>query len=519
MPSTYSINDNTVYESLRVQNVSDALNLLPDNTSKLITPKDVRDAVYSAWESSVFKQTTGSASIEYIGIDRDDIRQKILIGKKKIGGLDVLNSTLLNYSFSDTDVYFFNNKPGVTPSNTKISFLAGTNSSLYPLAPYFDSYSSTYSTIDFDIVNNTGDIIIDSLTGQVSINNVIFPTKLQTASASNNQILKYYNGALIWGDNTINLATIGSTSSITNIYGSTVLINGFNMELSNSNPIIATFGHIKTGQTFSNAPIVEVVRQMLYPYLAPECSLFLNVGSGYTTSAIAEYGSLLPSSITMSWTVIKKSDNIISATLSNSTGFSITLPITTPGLTSVSSPPYATGNLPSTYSLTYNLSATDTGTSSYNLTNKALATGSTTQTTFTASAKLDLVYPYFWGVNSLNATSSTQINSILGSLTKSVSYKSNKTVSLSGTGYIYFIYPVSSGGSVYGYLSASGGILDENGFDITNSFTYSIYTGPTSSSTSDLVSPSGFWTASYYVYKYGPLTVGTPSSVNWEFKY
>lgn len=511
MPSTYSINDNTVYESLRVTNVTDALYLLPDNTFKLISPKDVRDAVFSAWESSVFKQTTGSYSIEYIGLDRD-IKQKMYFGKKKLGGLDVLTNTLLNYSFNDTDIFFFNNKPNVTSSNTKISFLAGTDSSLYQIAPYFESYATTYSTINLDIVNQTGDIILDSNTGRVSINNVIFPTKLQTASASNGQILKYYNGSLVWSDNTINLATIGSTSSLTNILGNPVLINGNNIELTDSNPVIATFGHIYTGQTFSNAPIVEVVRQMLYPYLKPEVSILVDIGGGFTNSAITEVNS--PIFATISWSITKKSDPIISSGINNLVSSFPGYTISTPGLTTISSPPYYQGLTCSpvgTSSVIYTLYATDSGDSNYILDSGMTSSIPLGPTTVTASAMLQSVYPYFYGVSSVNApmiTGSMSINSILGSLTKLVDVKSNKIVPLSGTGYIYFMYPVS-----YGYLGTQSGdvaIRDENGFDISSSFTYSIMT---------LTSPNSYWSTNYIVYKHGPLTVGTPSFVNWQFKY
>lgn len=508
MPATYSINDNTVYESLRVANVTDALYLLPDNTFKLISPRDVRDAVFSAWESSVFKQTTGSYSIEYIGLDRD-IKQKMYFGKKKLGGLDVLNSTLLNYSFNDTDIFFFNNG---SSSNTKISFLAGTNSFLYQLAPYFESYGTTYSTINFDIVNQTGDIILDSNTGRVSINNVIFPTKLQTASASNGQILRYHNGSLVWDDNTINLATIGSTSSITNIFGSPVLINGNNIELTDNNPIIATFGHIYTGQTFSNAPVVEAVRQMLYPYLKPEVSVLVNIGGGFTSSAITEVNS--PIFATVSWSITKKSDPIISSGLTNLVSVFPGYTVSTPGLTTISSPPYYQGLTCSpigTSSVIYTLNAIDSGASNYTLDSGLTSSTPLGSTNVSDFAILESVYPYFYGVSTVNVsmiTGSMSLNSILGSLVKLVDKKSNKTVPLSGTGYIYFLYPLS-----HGYLGTQSGdvaIRDENGFDISSSFTYSVMT---------LTSPNSYWYADYIVYKHGPLTVGTPSQVNWQFKY
>ena len=352
-------------------------------------------------------------------------------------------------------------------------------------------------------------------TGRISVNNVVFPTKLQTASASNGQILKYNNGVLVWGDNTINIATIGSTSSITNIWGSPVLINGFNMELVDSNPIIATFGHIGINQTFSNAPIVEVVRQMLYPYLEPVPYLLINVdNTGWTTSAVAEYGSLIPSSIDLDWSITKRSDDIIFSSLSNATGFTDPSPITTPGMATVSSPPYATGNLPGGFSETYTLTVVDSGSYSKSIDSMALFTGSGTSSTATSSVTLDLVYPFFYGITTSNVstsiTAATAINStVIPYINKLVETKSDKSLSISGTGYIYIMYP-----SVYGTFSQ---ILDQNGFDITSSFTR-VYS-PLTPTDPLLTSPSAYWSnVSYTVYKHGPTTV-VPSINNWQFKY
>ena len=507
MPATYSINNNTAYEAARLATIGDVLNQLPDNTNKLISPKDARDAIYSSWETSVFKQLTGSASQEYIGIDKNGLNNKILLGKKQLGGVDVLNSTLLNYSFNDTDIFFFNNKSGVTPSNTKVSFLAGTNSVLYPYAPYINSYQGT-SSLHLEVVNQTGDITIDSSTGRVSINNVTFPTKLETASASNGQILKYYNGRLIWDNNTINLASIGSTNSITNINGSPVLVNGHSLELTESSPIIATFGNIEPGQTFSNAPLVEVVRQMLYPHLGPEVSLLINANSsGYTTSTVAEFGNITPAGVQLAWSITKKSDPVIFATLSNSYlgGFAPTLPISYAGMTSISG--VSLGYTPS-ISMDYTLSVYDSGVTNYPLDSMAIATGSSTVTYATASVTLDLVYPFFYGVTAANATTGPGVNAILGSLTKLVEGKSDKIVPLSGSGYIYFIYP-----SWYGDIDSANGVFDENGFNISSSFVYSTYE-------SVINSPSSYWSGiSYSVYKHGPLNVGPSGNVNWEFNF
>ena len=524
MPATYSINNNTAYEAARLATIGDVLNQLPDNTNKLISPKDARDAIYSSWETSVFKQLTGSASQEYIGIDRNGLNNKILLGKKQLGGVDVLNSTLLNYSFNDTDIFFFNNKSGITPSNTKVSFLAGTNSVLYPYAPYINSYQGT-SSLHLEIVNQTGDITIDSSTGRVSINNVTFPTKLETASASNGQILKYYNGRLIWDNNTINLASIGSTNSVTNIFGSPVLVNGHSLELTESSQIIATFGNIEPGQTFSNAPLVEVVRQMLYPHLGPDVSLLINVSpynetpSGFTTSAVAEFGNIYVPDIELAWSITKKSDPVIFATLSNAFlgGFAPTLPISYPGLTSISGS--SLGYTPST-SMTYTLSVYDDGSTNYPLDSMAIATGSSTVTYANTSVTLDLVYPFFYGVSTYSVVSGpanavrNQLNSMIPTLNKLIEKESDKSVALSGTGYIYYCIPESYQSLVQ--------VIDENGFDITSSFNKieRYFTSGLISIQADPIigSPDSYWdNIEYEIWKHGPTTV-VPSLTNWQFK-
>jgi len=135
MPSTYSINDNTTTNAVSSTDINYILSKLPDNTQKLISPADVRDAVYSVWENSIIRETslTGTGSY-YIGIAQSDIKEKILIGKKELSGKNILNSSLLS---NDTDIYFYNTKLDADPSqDTKISILAGTGSIE---SPYFKS--------------------------------------------------------------------------------------------------------------------------------------------------------------------------------------------------------------------------------------------------------------------------------------------------------------------------------------------------------------------------------------------
>ena len=497
MPSTYSINLSTPTEAFRLATINDVLYELPDNEVKYINPHFIRDGVYSIWENSIFKQTIGSASIEYVGIDRDDITNKIYFGKKQIIGSDVMDTTLLN---SDVDTFFFNNKSDANPSqqSTKISIIAGTSVSLYGSAPYIRSRIATglssSQVIQLDIGNNSGNINLYSNSNRIYINNIAWPTIAETsASASNDKLLVYDSstGILNWSLNTFATSSVGTSSATSSIAGNPVLINGYNIELTDSRPIINSVGSVVTGKTFNSDSIVEVVREMLYSYIPPSCSLSVS-------PSLAEKGAGV--SIQVGWTIYKKTDTIVSALFSsgNVIGFSTPAPISTPGSSIVSSPPYVIGVPPVGFSTTYTFVVQDSGVSNGNI-----------PTTATTSISMGLVYPYFWGVSAINATNPSQVNSILSGLTKYVSGKQDQTPALSGTGYVYFAYPVASGGPTYGLLSQ---ILDEN--SNTVSFTYSIYSGP------GLTSPSSYWSnVPYYVYKVGPMTVGFPNPVTWTFNY
>ena len=89
MSATFSINIGQLTEATRKTDIFSVLNDIQDNTQKLISPRDVRDAVLSTWANTPFKVTTPNSlsNYEYIGIDSSnpgnrDIKQKILLGKR-----------------------------------------------------------------------------------------------------------------------------------------------------------------------------------------------------------------------------------------------------------------------------------------------------------------------------------------------------------------------------------------------------------------------------------------------------
>ena len=95
-PQTYTFSAATSNEAHSVTDITSVLSLLPDNTSKEITPRDVRDAIVSTWESSVIRYTS-DGSTPYIGVDRNDVKDiKLLLGKKELSSTSVMSSMLLN---------------------------------------------------------------------------------------------------------------------------------------------------------------------------------------------------------------------------------------------------------------------------------------------------------------------------------------------------------------------------------------------------------------------------------------
>jgi hypothetical protein len=162
--STYSIGQPPV-DAVKLQDFQAVLNLLPDNTQKLIAPKDVRDSLFTTWENIAFKPTkVASSSVEYIGIDQDDLKEKIFIGKRQVEGLDIMNPSLLG---SDVDVFFYNTKSEPQGSyDTKIAIIAGTGG--FSFAPYLQSAvvtSDLGNYLNLEIINPSYVVDGSSLSG------------------------------------------------------------------------------------------------------------------------------------------------------------------------------------------------------------------------------------------------------------------------------------------------------------------------------------------------------------------
>lgn len=471
MSATYSINVGQPTESSKKQDINAVLQGLPDNTSKLISPRDVRDAILSSWANSAFKQTIGTASIEYIGIDSGDpsgrdIKEKILIGKRSVSGVDVMSSSLLNDP--NVDIYLFNTKEDSSlTQSTRIAILAGTDSTLYTQAPYIES-SVVDGVTQLDFINPSGvtgaggPINLFSQYGRISVNNITFPSVDESsASASNGRILKYKgvypDGILAWDDPNVTLASIGSTGSPTNIYGYPVLINGYPLELVDATPVPVTVGGVEQGTTFSAgataSQLVEVIRSILYPYVPPD--LTLQVLNSVTNTPYAEV-STVPS-IVLSYSMMRLSNDITTTSISGTT-FSGASFSGDPGDLTQSSIVSATGST-SPVTIDYSLIVFD----------DASATSS-------ATASFEFVYPVLYGFSTYSIGNTS---SIVASMSKSITpypgLSGSLILSYQGSGYLYFIMPDSYGTMSYIY-DPNGYIIHDYGDTASSAFTYVVGT-------------------------------------------
>jgi len=499
---TYSINigqptEATSYNliSATSTDLSTPLSILYDNTNKEITPKDLRDSILTLWSNSVFSQTSVS-SIEYVGIDTSnpsdkDLKNKIYLGKRAFSGTqsysmthDIMTYSLLN---SEVDVFLYNTKRDTVSNNrTKVAILSGTSSTLWQVAPYLQSQviTGTDST-SLDFVNPSigGNVSVLSTYGTVSLNNIVLPTELQNqgigaTGAANGRLLFWDNGKMIWDNVTLPpLSTIGTTGSMLNIYGSPVNLNGYPLELTDSRYCPISIGDIGIGETFSMIEAVEVLRRIVYDYLPPIGSL--SVLPPYNSGYVEVGTSPL---LKLNYSITKRTFPTIISGLSNMIPSSYPA-IMSNGQTTVTGT--ASGII---------ISPVSNSTTYFNLT----VSDGTQSNIYTTS--VSGIYPYFYGFSSLT----TMTTAGLSSLTKMVEPLGDKTVDVTGSGNLFFIYDSS-----YPDLNL---VLDDSNNVIGGS--YSSY------NTIILSSPTGLWASKQFkVYQWNGIPQVGPPSVNYQFKY
>lgn len=481
MPATYSVNIGTQYETERKVDILSVLKELPDNTSKLITPRDVRDAFLTAWAASPIKQTKTITGVEYIGIDSGnpgdrDIKQKILLGKRDFGNLDVMSQSLLE---SPSDILIWNTRPDTEPQDsTTMGFIAGTNSSLFATAPYIgSSYNSSTNAIDFVVRNpqvSGGAISLWSSNGYVSLNGIRFPRVSDNTNATNGKILRYVgnfpNGYLSWSTSDVTISQLGSPDKITNIYGGTVSLNGYELEFVSPDMTPTQVGGVPQGFSFSATsfnggkwPLSEVLRKLLYPKVPPvltaTASVIANSGPyveiGTTSSVSFNWGLSLyarnSSEYISDYVISTQEGNNPSVKKYSGLSFSGTPGKTFSGNVVVVAASYS---LPKTTNVVFSVS--DTG-----VTASSFPSGFS----YSATASVYHIWPIYYGFTQSLITDTATFNTVVKGLNKVIlpypGLSASISLNYSGTGYFYFIHQNS-----FDTLSK---VYDPNGFLIHDS--------------------------------------------------
>jgi hypothetical protein len=501
-------------DAVSYTDISNILNLLPDNTQKLIAPKDVRDAVFSNWENSVFRYTSNSSGTQYIGIARKEIKDKVLFGKKELSGSSILSNSVISAN-SDVDIFFYNTKSDSAISqDLKIAFLSGSSQSLHLAPPYLEVTQVVGSTpsLNLSLTHNQtfgGDFnFIAGPNGRISLNNLVFPSQNELSSmiagpsssvVGDLYLVRNSSGSVELRTPGSGVSTtLGIPGGTTNIYGSPVNLNGFSLEFTDLNPTIVSLGGIAAGSTFSNVPLVEMIRQLLYPYLSPLTSISFPI-------SVYERNNISSTNVPFTYALTRRSNDVTSSSI---IGLGISsFPVLSPGPT-ISNP----GFLSNSYSGSYTFSSVQVTTNTGGVfTFSYTATDGTTA--YTATQSMKFVYPYFFGFYPTTPTfSSTIMNNVVNSLSggKLVADYGSQSVGLGGSGYICFLYPYS-----YGLLSE---IYDGNGFLLWQSGSASI-SWTYSTSAISINSPSGFWSSSYRVFRTtAPVSIPLPSQ-NYQFNF
>lgn len=502
MAYTFSEALSTSYYSENKTTLTEVLQLLPDNTNKLITPRDVRDAVFSSWESSVFRYVT-IGSDEYIGLFRDEIKdKKLFFGKKQISGLNVLNNSLLNSTTAD--IFFYNTKSDSNASqNFRAVFLAGTNSALFGSAPYLQATQVTSPAfISLNLVNpaTQGTIALQSgSSASVVINNLNFPSTSQvaaqianpSASVSGDLFLAVRSGNIELLTYASSATNLGSPGSTTTIQGNTVTVNGYSLEYTNNTPMQISVGGLSAGSTFSKVPIQLMFDKILYPILPAFATISISNIERIRERRHDASGDSVP----VNYTVLKRTYPIQTNDIfyTNANGNNSTAEV---------------GQIIDG-SYTYNLPVVNTDISGN--TNSGLFTFSVSlddgTASFVASQTVEFVYPYIWSASDNDyVLTGVGMNSLFGSEPYSkvlASYGSQSIPISTGAAekYIFFMYP-----SIHGPLTA---IRDGNDFSeslVGGSWTYSLNVS--------INAPVGsYWSANYNIYKKTQKVTINPSQI------
>jgi hypothetical protein len=502
-------------ETNQLGDIIDVLNILPDNTTKLISPKDVRDAAYTLWQNTMFKPTSFSgSSVDYIGIDQYQLKDdyevdwypKVYFGKKQTGGQFIMNDDLLGQT--DADFFFYNTKNNGVLNNysTSIAILSGTGSyySSGLRAPQlvstpvedvngfymdFDIKNTSYNLISGGLTGYGGNINVRSEKGYVSINEFFFPSAKTIEDVTSGYILSLERGVDgkaygVWRNPFSQSITSILTGDDFTISAPSITLDGYNF--TDSTIVATAIGGIKAGETFNNVDVLDMLRRIIYTYVKPQVKSVLTLSSDTNQVKLIESGD----TATYQRLVLRASVTKNATHSLTNIGYlpSPTVIATTPAQSFPSSG--SIGNIETTAIYKPNESFSIMGNNYYNILTFTLSATDQYPTTVSVGSTLKTVYPYFYGAASMSATQSIDMQKIIGTnsnpslgklksylaepIISSATYSDNQylkvpTVGLGveDKGYIYFGYPSS--------LPLLKKIYDDNSFNVTSDFkTYSV---------------------------------------------
>jgi hypothetical protein len=448
--------------------------------------------------------------------------------------------------------------------------LAGTNSLLHETAPYIESkVVSDVNHLEFRNPSlNKGPINIYSSSGRVAINGILFPTVAETSiKQATDVILKYSgsypNGYLKWGPISFDETNVGAAGLPTNIYGSPVKLNGYSLEFVDSSVVPNSIGGVTSGFSFpsnsydgQNWPLSEVIRKVLYPYVAPTLSLSLtdkNTGSTYAQAGQSITANLqyiltiyprTPSEYVSNYYILtqQKYGTTIGATQGTTwhgssfsgtpgTTFSasIEFPISDPSSTAGGFYDFtmAYSNVPGTSILGYPLSSSYNAGWSYSTTAQIKFvkpiyhgfSGTSSMVTFKS-------YAFYIGSATLTTFENTQLVPLLNTLDKIIKpypgVGNSLKIEANGNGCLYFVYPRNNGigdilneSSLLRIKDPNGYVLYERGSPTASSFYPGTFDMQAQQGATEYVLWVSKQACSYQGDGSFELTFGTTSSFNW----
>lgn len=232
--------------------------------------------------------------------------------------------------------------------------------------------------------------------------------------------------------------------------------------------VTATVGGVNKGTIYENARLIDVLDEVLHPYVAP------TIGTISVTPTPTVYENGASVNVTkVSVTITKGSKDYTYIGLPTST-------------TNVESIALDEANASTSY--TY----TETGNALYTFTKSSsvkyvqvMVTDASGKSVTKNSSSFSFVYPYYYGVVDSGVSSPTATN--ITSLTKLVQVKGTKTLA----------FTAANQRMVFASPYAVAKILDANSFDVTDTFTLSKV----------LITGLDGTAQSYYVYTSEPTTV------------